>query len=54
MSTRATEGEIMLRGRAILERPLLNKGTAFTDAVQQVQDAMWQPVYGPPVEANGA
>jgi malate dehydrogenase (oxaloacetate-decarboxylating) len=27
----------------------------ITDVVQQVQDAMWQPVYGPPiVEANGA
>jgi malate dehydrogenase (oxaloacetate-decarboxylating) len=28
--------------------------TEITDAVQQVQDAMWQPVYGPPVEAKGA
>ena len=28
--------------------------TEITDVVQQVQDAMWQPVYGPPIEANGA
>jgi malate dehydrogenase (oxaloacetate-decarboxylating) len=28
--------------------------TEITDVVQQVQDAMWQPVYSPSVEANGA
>src|SRR5919112_2400090 len=28
--------------------------TEITDVVQQVQDAMWQPVYSPPIEANGA